>query len=417
MNKNPERLAWVILLASFFTCVGLVVAVPLGVRWYIRNAQVVQQVSLEVQRAPLSVTLAGRGRPVSVSEDIQDVPERTVIGTNATAGRLVIRASQSEETHFIATVQIYDQAEVVLASARSPRFDNSPFPHQIALEVQAGRVRISVPGDSGRPTMVKVRTPQGTATLQEGRYVVEASQHTTQVTVKTGLADLANKSDSALRLGAGKRTTMEGQGPIKEPLPAPRDLIINGDFTDDLGKGWVSYNEVDIEEEPEGEVQRAQMEGHSALLMTREGVGHAATGIRQELNAEIRDFSLLQLHLLLRVEEQSLRVCGTQGSECPVMVRIEYEDTYGADREWLQGFYWLPNTATSQNPLVCETCSTRREHIRVPRSTWYAYLSPNLMPMLSQDGQAPTSIETITVYASGHTYQSAITEIELIAQE
>ncbi|MBE9508889.1 MAG: hypothetical protein IMY86_12685, partial [Chloroflexi bacterium] len=126
----------------------------------------------------------------------------------------------------------------------------------------------------------------------------------------------------------------------------------------------------------------------------------------------------LRLHLAVHIVEHSIPVCGEKGSECPVMVRVVYEDANGAEQEWLQGFYSQPNTGASENPLVCVTCSTKNPHIQVREDTWYPYLSPNLIPQLSsQDGEPPTMIKSITIYASGHAFHSMITELELIGYE
>ena len=414
MRRNPERLAWIVLLFSFFTCVSLVVAVPLGIRWYVLNASVRQEVALEVQRPPLSVTLAGRGEPVAIAQDRDDIPERTVVDTDATSGRLVMHASQDDPV-IIAAVQLYHDTEVVLSSARSPRFPASSLPHKVVLEMRVGHVRISVPGHEERPTVVEVHTPHGAATLTEGNYEVKVNT-TTEVTVRDGQADVISNG-LVVRLGPVERATMSDER-IVGPRPAAHNLITNGDFQALLEDGWTSYNKgIEIEDEPEGQVQRTEIEGQPAVVIGREGEGHAETGISQQLDADIRDFDFLQLYLLLRIEEHNVPVCGTYGSECPVMVRIDYRDAYGADREWLQGFYSLPDTSTPGNPHVCVTCSMRPEHVKVLEDTWYPYVSPNLIALLSQDGQAPILIESITVYASGHTYSSAIAEVELIGQE
>jgi hypothetical protein len=162
MRNNPERLAWITLLGSLFVCVTLSVMTPLGGRWFVRNSRVAQQVSLQIQRGPLSVVRGGRGRPVSVAEDSDNVLEGSRIrAPNATSGQLVIEAPQSEEVTPIATVQLYDETEIVLASARSPRFSTSSLPHEVVLEMEAGRMRINVLGDSIRATMVEVETADG----------------------------------------------------------------------------------------------------------------------------------------------------------------------------------------------------------------------------------------------------------------
>lgn len=417
MNRNTERLAWVILLASFFICVGLTVMTPLSIRWYIRNARVDQKVYLEVQRPPLSVTLAGRGRPISTAEDRDDVPPETIIATNATSGRLVMRAPQAENGDLLATVQIYDNTEVVVASAKSPRFGVSRLPHRVVLEVKRGRVRISIPGDGGRATFVEVQTPQGHSTLQEGRYTLGTDDETTQVTVQEGLADLTSSADD-LHLSANERALMASDGTISGPLPAARNMIVNGDFSNPLGEYWSSYSrDIQIEGESGGQIREGELEGRPVVVIEREGEGHAETGIKQQVDENIRDFTFLQLHLLLQIERHDVPVCGSLGSECPVMVRIDYRDANGGEQQWLQGFYTRRDTSSPSNPSFCVTCNLRNQHIWVPENTWFTYESPNLIPVFSQDGRAPTEIESVTVYASGHTYRSMIAEVELIGEE
>lgn len=418
MRRNPEVLAWAILLASFFTCLTLSIATPLSVRWYVRNSRIEHKVILEVQRGPLSVTDPDQKLPVSVPEGSEEIQEDTVIASDATSGRIVVLLPQPENGSSLVSVQIYEETEVALLSARSPRFSASPAPHRVILEVRSGRVRVNIPGETSRPTQVEVRTRQGNVTMQEGRYAVETDQERAQVTVQEGLADLGSKAGANLRLSANARAVMANNGEITGPLPAARDLIVDGDFSNPLDGRWESYSrDIQIEGEPGGEAQRTEIEGRSVIAITREGKGHAETGVRQRIGTNIRDFNSLELHLMLRIEGHSLPVCGSLGSECPVMVRIDYKDVDGGEQEWLQGFYSRPNTGNSSNPTRCVRCAIRNEHIQVPEDTWYSYDSPNLIPLLSQDGQGPTMINSITIYASGHTYKSQVAEVELIGEE
>lgn len=417
MNSNTERLAWVILLASFFTCISLTVAVPLSVRWYVRNALVNQHVYLEVQRPPVSVTLAGRGRPISMAEDRGDIPAGTVVATNATSGRLVMRAPGGDNGDLLTMIQLYDHTEVVVASAQSPRFSASRLPHRVALEMKEGRVRINIPGDGGRATFVEVQTEQGESVLQEGRYTLEANDEITQLTVQEGLADLSG-AVGKLHLSANERALIDEDGEITGPLPAARNMLINGDFSEPLDEYWNRYSrDVQIEGESGGEVRNTELDGRSVVVIEREGDGHAETGIRQQIEKNIRDFTRLNLHLLLQVEGHDVPVCGSLGSECPVMVRVDYKDADGGEQEWLQGFYARRDSSYPGNPNFCVTCSHRNRHIRVPEDTWYTYESPNLIPIFSRNGRAPTSVEAVTVYASGHSYQSMVAEVELIGEE
>jgi len=416
MRKNPERLAWIVLLISFFTCVSLAVFVPLGGRWYVLNARTGQNVTLDVQQPPLRVIWAGQGQPVSVAQDPDDnIPERTIVGTwSTTSGQLVVHAPYAKGP-IITTVQIYGNTEVVLLSARSPRFLASRLPHEVTLEVKTGRVRINVSDGGDKSTVVEVHTSHGVAVLTEGSYDVKVNKVTTEVIVREGQANVSDDAEHTVLLEPAERAVIDGEQVAT--LPAPRDLILNSHFGDPLGGIWSSYSkDIEFEGEPRGKVSRTKVEGRPVVVITREGIGHAETGIRQQLDVDVHDLSFLQLHLLLRIEEHDVPLCGSQGSECPVMVHIAYKDAHGTDREWLQGFYSLLDTS-AENPLVCVTCSTRNPHIRVSEGTWYPYLSPNLIPLLSQDGQPPTLIEAVTVYASGHTYQSMVAEVELLAEE
>jgi len=415
MRSNPERLAWTVLLLSFFVCVCLAIGTPMGIRYYILHARVPQSVTLEVQQGPLRAMLGGRGVFVSIPETRDDIRERTIVATDATLGRLVMRVPRVDGS-IIAAAQLYNNTEVVLSVARSPRYPASRLPHQITLDLRAGLLRIRVFDEGSRPTVVIVRTPHGVATLLAGNYAIKVGTNQTDVTAYAGQADLS-KGEWATRLqptGQPERATMDDER-IVGPAFFTSNLVANGNFVNPLETNWTAYNQVDNPDEPEGSVQTAVIEGIPAAILARRGANHAETGIVQELKADVSGLRSLQLHLLLRVEGQDVPVCGSLGSECPVMVGIHYVDANGADQEWTQGFFWLPDPS-GVNPEACISCSTHNQHIRVPQGIWYAYLSPNLIPQLSQDGRPPRALQSITIYASGHTYQAAVAEVELIGQ-
>jgi len=407
MRKNPERLAWVVLLASFFLCIGVAVAIPLGTRHYILYARVEQNVTLEVQRGPLSATLAGRGAPVAIDAERDEIPEGTIITTESTAGRLVMHAPPDDDL-VIATVQLYDNTEVVLPSARSPRFSTSRLPHQVILEVKAGRVRINVSSDDGRPTVVEVHASNGVATLTEGSYEVKVNQTRMEVSVRDGRAQVSNNDEPLIPLGPAQRAIIEGQK-ITGPLPTARNLVVNGDFQVPLEPSWTSYREQTDPQQPPGSASITTDEGQEVIRLQRTGSNHAEVGIRQEIRYDVRDFTSLELHLIVRIIQQDIAGfggCGYLGSECPIIVRIDYKDIHGTDREWLHSFYtgkpaddWLMNWWAE----------------KVQPGNWHTYDSGNLMEELADS--PPALIKSLTIYASGHNFDALVTEVELLAQE
>jgi len=407
MRDNPERLAWAVLLASFFTCIGLAIAVPLGTRRYILRASVPQDVTIEVQRGPLRVTLAGRGEPVAIDEERDEIPEHTIVATDATAGRLVMHTPEADGP-VIATAQLYDNTEVVVSSARSPRFSASRLPNRIRLEVRAGRVRIGASNEADRPTVVEVQTPHGTAALVEGSYEVKVNGTATEVTVRDGQAAISNNTEDMLPLSPAERATVSDER-VVGPLPAARDLIINSEFQAPLENGWITYTEQTDPEQPPGNVRITTDAGRTVAAFSRDGSNHAEVGIRQEINYDVRDFTWLELHLAVRIIDQNVAGfggCGYLGSECPIIVRLDYKDIYGTDREWLHGFYI--GTPAEDWPI-----NWWAEEMQ--QGNWYTYDSGNLMEKLGEE--PPDSIKSLTIYASGHSFNAMVTEVNLLAQE
>lgn len=412
MSTNPERLAWVVLLGSFFVCVTLAIMTPLGARWYVRNAQGTQQISLQVQRGPLSMVRGGRGRPVSVADDTDDVLEGSKItAPDGASGQLLIHPSESRGAAPIVTIQLYDETEIILSSARSPRFSTSPLPHRVSLDMDTGRARVNVFGHSDRPTVVEVDTAHGLVTLREGSYEVKINS-VTEVTVRYGEAEMTNKGGETLLLGPRERSLV-GTESIDGPLPAARNLVENGNFEEPLDDEWESYSEQADPKQPSGRVEITTAtvgnEERRVAEFYRNGVNHAEVGIRQEIGYDVRDFSSLELHMAVRIVSENilgLGGCGTLGSECPVIVRLDYKDIYGNDREWLHGLY-IGQPADGW-PI-------HGWHEQVEPGTWQPYSTANLMEEL--DDTPPALIKSIRIYASGHSFHVMVTEVELLAQE
>ena len=132
-------------------------------------------------------------------------------------------------------------------------------------------------------------------------------------------------------------------------------------------------------------------------------------GIQQELNYDVRDFTFLQLHLDIRIVSQNIAGfggCGYLGTECPIIVRLDYKDIYGTDREWLHGFYTGEPAADWQINWWAD---------QLQSGNWQTYDSANLMEEL--DNTPPAFIKSLTIYASGHSFHAQLTEVELLAQE
>jgi hypothetical protein len=423
MKQNYERLAWTVLVLSFAACLVLAIGTPLAIQWFVRYSYTGQFFTLDVQEGTLLVTCPSTNVPfpaTSRQEDVCQGRENIQIITGPTDQGLLHMRPRNAVTATLSSVRIYRDTRIWLARASTPlvpRF--SPESDQVMLRMEGGRIRVSVPPGSARSMLFQVTTPQALVQLSEGSTAVEVNNQETQVTVSDGQAFVvANANRSVVQLASGERVAVATGSGVTGAMPAARNLLAGyTDFREPLGSIWKIYTlDPQFEGESRGEVTNVSAEDRQVVELSRIGQGWAETGIKQDINRDIRDFRSLQLRIVLRVLQQDVPVCGTAGTECPVMVRLDYVNDNGEEQFWQQGFYYMldPNNF---NPEFCNTCNPRNIHIRTINGVWYSFESDNLIPILTKVGAPPVSLKSISIYASGHTYQSQVDEVELVGQE
>ncbi len=409
MRRNPERLAWTVLLTSLLICLGLAIAVPLSIRSFINDSTEVAAITLEVQQGTVLVRRAGLDEPIGVTTGLANIPEgSTIRADDNVQALLTIRTSGDQAT--LLTVQIYGSTNLGILRARSPRFTQSGWPHQVQLSVDGGRVRLSVAGTAERAIECELVTPQATAQLQDGTYAVDVTNDEAQVTVREGAATVSAQG-SSLALGPLQRTVVKLNSRPAGILSPERNLVINGNFRLPLEGTWETSHDLQQPTESPGEVSIVTDGSRRVALFEREGLYHAETALRQTINKDVRDFRALKLHFVVKVIAQDVPVCGTAGTECPMMVRLDYKDDNGTDRSFLQGFY-MQLDPNGVNPNYNTTSGARVEHIQVQRNFLFTYDSGDLMT-----GLKPTQITAITFYASGHSYSASVAEVELLGEQ
>lgn len=424
MNRNYERLAWMVLLISFAVFVMLAVGLPLTAQWYVRYSYTGQIVSLDVQEGNLLVMCPDADVPIGVinrQDDVCQSREGIQIAAGPTDQGLLNIRSRAALTTTLATVQIYRGSRVTLRQATTARFPRlSAEPDHVTMRMNSGRIRVTIPPQLARPMVLQISTPQALIQISEGSVSVEVNHQETQSIVREGKALVVSQAgQSGVELLPAQRVVVPNGGSVSSIFAAERNLLAgNNDFREPLDTVWKVRTELpQIASESPGEVSVLSAEGRQAIDFSRVGNGHAETGVVQEINRDIRGFLSLQLRVVLRVLQQDVPVCGTLGTECPVMVRLEYLDEGGTLRSWQQGFYYLPDSNLPANPPFCVVCSPRNDHIRVVNGQWYPFESGNLISILDKSGPPAVFLKSVAIYASGHTYQSQVAEIELTGQE
>jgi len=423
MRQNYGRLAWIVLVLAFAVCVGLAIGVPWALQSYLRYAYTGEIVIPEVQEGNLLVTCPGDAIPVALGEQ-QDTlcqgREGALVYAQTNDKGLLTIHPRTTPTTTLATVHLYPVTRVTVQKVRAPRFPLfSPEPHRLEMEMESGRIRVVIPANLPRTVSLQVRTPQALVELKEGNTSIEVNSQESQIVVREGQATVTARSNNTSRqVKTAERVAVPTGNGVTEGMPAEQNLLVgSSDFRESLGTLWKPYTaDPENPDESRGTVFNISVDGRQAVEFSRDGVGWAETGIRQEINRDIRDLRSLVLRIESRVLQQDVPVCGTMGTECPVMVRIDYVDESGELRSWQQGFYYLPDPNPIPNPEFCKTCNPRNKHLPTTNAEWYPWESDNLIPIMAKVGAAPVLLRSISVYASGHKYQSQVSEVALLGE-
>ncbi|MBN1875245.1 MAG: hypothetical protein JXA33_13540 [Anaerolineae bacterium] len=417
MFKKIENLAWLILILSFLGCITLTIGTPLTLRWYILNAMQPLKLTLQPRNGTISLQKPGNNLPNLISETVEVTPrDHIVLQSNADALLFFYQQNQPETLPFI-TVQLYGPADITIKNARTPRFTLSALPHHATLTVVYGpNLRFTIDGN-GRAAVVTVQTPHGSVEMYEGAYAVAVTAERTVFSVRSGQGRVPRPgAEETFILTDLQRIELTADN-IGEVSAGERNVLYNqnGNFETPLTETWQEYNIVGMVNESEGTIEQVQFhEDQQIITFKRVGLGFAETGIIQEINQDLRGAQSVRVRARVRIDAHSLGTCGSYASECPIMLRIGFVDDNNTEREWLQGFY----AVRGDDQPICQSCEWQARQIQVPQlGVWYDYESSDLLPLLREKGITPVAIRSVKIYASGHTYSSAIDEIAILISE
>lgn len=403
-RQNPARVAWFVLLSSFFACVCLAIAVPVGARATLLHASRSRRALLQATQGTAQLWGPNATDPSAVIDE-RPVAGGSRIATDGSAKAVLTFSTDDAGRSPLATVQLSPNTSVQLAEARSPRFSVSPDPHYAELDFGKGRLFLTLQKADERAIDFKVTTPNGTVNLVPGVYDMTVDENETRVRVRSGLASVV-AANRRVDVNPGERVNVVAGRPPEFPVSDTVNLVINGSFDKDLAF-WQESAEVKPGSRP-GTVELVQDDDRNAVRFTRrteEDVPNKVM-VTQTVDRDVERYDNLTLRLDLKALYQSVPGGGEKDSEYPVMVDLLYTDVYGKELHWYQGFYNLELPPGSPYP--------KPSGERVPLGVWYTYESPNLFELLG--GTRPAHINSITIYANGHDYESLVSDVALTVQ-
>jgi hypothetical protein len=412
-----QRLAWVILISSSLICVVISIAIPLTINAIIQGATQDLITVIQANQGTLGIDdESGLRRAVIAGDTAEIVEPNTSLLTDSTATAIMMMSTRLDEA-LLTRLNIGSNTTLRLNQATTPRFAWSDGEQVIDLELESGRVRLTMLDSETRPTAMQLTTPQGEIIIREpGQYSVVVTNDATQVAVQEGTLGVS-ANDSTLILSSHERAEIPtGAAPLG-PLDPERSLVQNGDFSQGFDH-WSEYTwKVELADQPGGKTEIKDIDGEPTLHFERVGIGHADARILQSINQDIIDYESLRLLLTLRVLEQSLGVCGIQGSECPLFVRIDYVDENGVNQIWQHGFYASGVIDDNTTPGACVSCAViQNNHEQVPQGQDY-FFEVDLREELARQGALPPrSIESISLIASGHSFATEVIDVALMVE-
>ena len=418
---SRQRLAWVIVLAGFTCFVILLVLIPVLLNIVLQNARRDLVVTVQANQGTLGIEDAdGIFSALRANDPPTTIAAATTLQTSSSDTAL-LQVFDIDGVSLLERAEVYGNASVQLVTADRPRFSVSSARAQLILTVNSGRVRLVVPALAGDDVpLVRVATPHGDVLVVEpGAFSIQVANDETQVTVQSGAVQLVQE-DETLAVAAEQRAMLLLDGSISGPLAAERNLVHNGDFT--VGEGglaaWTPLAwDVERDDQAAGQITVREVNGQPSMRIERVGVGAAEVRVRQLIQADITDYESLQIMVSLRILSQSLAVCGTVGSECPLSIEFDYQDQNGQDRTWRQGFYASGEIGPGTLD-VCQFCSPPLNvHERVSLGQLAFFDSGNILAMLSQNGIEVRTIDSLTLESAGHSFEVEIVEVALIAKE
>jgi hypothetical protein len=414
--------AWAVLALSFLLLCSSTLAVTGGVYYFFFQSTVAMQTSVQVSRGTAGLIAADFSEQIIRDEprNLQTFPYTVSTDAQSQAVLSLQMVDEEDTPPLLTMITLHNSSSITVQRAFRPRYEWSNGYYLVELEELQGDVSIFVSQAVDRPFRLELRTRDGVRVLIDdpGQYTIERSDTRTRLTTRQGRAVLISPQQQASKLVTPGNAGVYLQERVEPILvESPRNLLEHGLFAFEGTLRWGCSDEYDAP--PSGDFYSDAWQGRTGLRLVRgdEATSHGQTGCWQDLGEDgisVTEYTYLELQTSFLINYQSLSDCGVDGSECPMMLRVDYTDADGVEREWIHGFYYRddPNPAYASYPPRCTSCI--QDHDQINEKVWYSYSTGNFFSLFPPESR-PEVINRVTLYASGHEYDVFVGEILLLA--
>lgn len=432
---SPERLAWLVLCFAFFLFCALSITTVWAIYTFLFQSTEAIPAVLQVSQGTVGVT--GSDFVETVQRERQSLANtQTSISTDSLSQATIqfrdVPAFEGAMPSLLAAVALQGNTFITFERATRPRFDWSRNQHSISFSNLRGKLDIIVTGAQSKPFSLNLDTAQGLSLqfLGDGRYRVTATEDEVRVLNVTGSASVYFSDDmsSRRRVPAGQELLVRLGNQTMETRSSARNVLPNALFSmqnnnrnaiqlaPDLPPEWSCR--VKQDSDPRGRYAFETFDGRLGLRLRRlhNATSHGEIWCEQlfgEAGIAVGEYDSIKVLVTFYVNSQSLSQCGILGSECPLMLRLRFEDQLSVGRTWIRGFYFDKEVITDY-PTVCSTCM--QEHEIINKQAWYTFESENLLSVIDANNH-PESLLWLSLEASGHQFDTIVSEILILVDK
>ncbi len=417
------------MLTSFAVFCAIVVLMIAGVRYFLFQSTIPMDATIQIARG--TPTLVGTNLVSTAVTKPSSIVHDSTLTTDNQAQASILFYDPLHEDELVATVTVHSGSSLNLTQDTRPRFDLSSDAYWLDFDDVYGEFDVFVPEGLGRSVLIAFTTTLGPSArlTASGNYTLIAAGQQVQVTNYSGDALLGVSEQPSQPVPVGNVATVRADD--NQVVLAPlTNLLGDSSFSTNNVLDFISSTDQMRDEvwrclnrqvdDPPGEFGLTMVDGRPALRLLRDqgAESHGETTCLQGLGTgtgglDVSSYSSISIRATFKIVSQSLSACGSQGSECPVMLRMDYIPVSGGTEQWYHGFYAFvdPNRFF---PSSCDSCN--EQHEMISPNVWYTYDSHNLKATFAPE-RVPQSILNLRFYASGHQYEVYVSQVALIADK
>ena len=429
----PDRIAWLVMLGAFGLFCSVTLSSVFGVYHYLFRSTVAMSAVLQVATGTVGIVPGADPTVVAEREKRELTNSVTGISTDSLSQATILirqRSAQAESETLLAAVTLQGDTQVTFNSANRPRFEWSPNPQVVQLSGLKGELDVLVTGVGDRSFLMNIYSADlnsdkgvNVEIRSNGRYRLAATEDEVRVQNLSGQALAYFRDDASRRalVASGQELVARIGARNMATRSATVNSLKNGSFSllgDNRALNALADWRCSITQQqpPPGEFSLVRFDGRVGMRLSRFNNAQSNGEVRCTQTFEgdglsVSEFDSLRVLTTFRTNYQSLSVCGSAASECPLMLQVSYVDERAwATQHWYRGFYYAAADARKR----CDTCI--EDHVDINQGVWYTFDSDNLFNLIADDSR-PERIKSVSFYASGHQFDTIVSEMILLLGE